>query len=69
MRGKAGGFIVAGAGLPMVILSMVISFLPPDSISGASESHDVEILLGSFVVSMIIPHVIFALRPRKPGHD
>jgi len=64
--GKTGGFIVAGAGLLMVILSMVISFLPPESITGASESHYVEILLGSFVVSMIIPHVIFAFcSPKK----
>jgi len=58
--GNAGGFIVAGAGLLMVIFSMVISFFPPASITGASESHYVGILLGSFVVSMVIPHVIFA---------
>ena len=49
----------------MVLLSMVISFFPPTSVTGAAESHYVEILLGSFVVSMIIPHVIFASRPRE----
>jgi len=58
--GKSGGFIVAGAGLLMVLLSMVISFFPPASISGAAEFHYVQILLGSFLVSMIIPHLIFA---------
>jgi len=63
--GKFGGFLVAGAGLLMVLLSMVISFFPPASISGTGESHYVEILLGSFLVSMVIPHVIFALCHRK----
>ena len=61
--GKFGGFLVAGTGLLMVLLSMVISFFPPASITGASESHYVEILLGSFVVSMILPHLIFSQRP------
>jgi len=60
--GRAGGFVVAGAGLLMVLFSMIISFLPPDSITGASASHYVEILIGSFVVSMVIPHLIFAFR-------
>ncbi|MEI6278929.1 MAG: APC family permease [Verrucomicrobiae bacterium] len=63
--GNAGGFLVAGAGLLMVLLSMVISFFPPTSVTGAAESHYVEILLGSFVVSMIIPHVIFAFCCRE----
>jgi len=62
--GNAGGFFVAGAGLLMVLFSMVISFFPPSSITGADESHYVEILLGSFIVSIIIPHILFALRPR-----
>jgi glutamate:gamma-aminobutyrate antiporter len=65
--GNAGGFLVAGAGLLTVIVSMVISFFPPDSISGGAETHYVVILLGSFVVSMIIPHVIFAFCRQKNG--
>lgn len=60
--GKAGGFLVAGAGLVMVVFSMIISFLPPTSIGSAANAHYVAILLGSFVVSMIIPHVIYAFR-------
>lgn len=67
--GKAGGFLVAGAGLIMVVFSMVISFRPPSSITGPSESNYVEILIGSFVVSMIVPHVIFALRPKQKLAD
>jgi glutamate:gamma-aminobutyrate antiporter len=63
--GKTGGLTVACVGLAMVFLSMFISFFPPSSISGGDESHYVEILLVSFVVSMIIPHVIYAFR--RPG--
>jgi hypothetical protein len=62
--GTVGGVFVAGSGLLMVLLSMALFILPPDSITGASESPYVEILLGSFVVSMIIPRIIFAFLQR-----
>lgn len=62
--GKTGGFLVAGAGLIMVVFSMLISFLPPANITGPSKTNYVEILIGSFVVSMIVPHVIFSFRLR-----
>ena len=57
---------MAGVGLLMVLFSVVVSFFPPPSISGGDETHYVGILIVSFAVSMIIPHLIYAFRHREP---
>lgn len=61
--GKAGGFVVAVIGLLMALFSIVVSFFPPSGLKaeGAYES----ILLISWVVIVIIPHVIYVFRDKS----
>lgn len=62
--GKAGGFIVAIIGLLMAVLSIVISFFPPSGI-GKEEGAYETILIISWIIIVIIPHVIYAFRDKS----
>lgn len=61
--GKKGGFIVAIVGLLMAIFSIIISFFPPSGIAheGAYES----ILIVSWIVVILLPHVIYMFRDKS----
>lgn len=71
--GKAGGFAVAVIGLLMALFSIVISFFPPSGI-GKEEGAYETILLVSWVVVILLPHIIYAFRDKSsdgktPSHS
>lgn len=61
--GKVGGFIVAIIGLLMAIFSIVVSFFPPSGLKneGAYEW----ILIISWIVVILLPHIIFMFRDKS----
>ncbi len=61
--------IVAAAGLIMSILSLIISFVPPNSLTGKSVTEYEAILIISFIVAVIIPFVIYALHDKSEHND
>lgn len=60
--------IVAGAGLLVTIATFVVSFFPSSELSDAANRVYVLTLAASFVVSLVIPFVIYALRGRWAKH-
>ena len=63
--GKGVKTVIAAAGLIMSILSLIISFVPPSSLTGKSITEYEAILVISFIVSVIIPFVIYALHDKS----
>lgn len=65
--GKPFKLIVAGVGMFMTLATLVVSFFPSDSLSSqANMVYEVTLAL-SFVVSIAIPFVIYALRHHWDG--
>ena len=63
--GKIGRFLIPFLGLVMTIAAFVISFFPPSGI-GSGEIFSYEtILVISFVITMLLPHIIYHFRPVK----
>lgn len=63
--GKIGRFLIPFLGLVMTIAAFVISFFPPSGI-GSDEIFSYEtILVISFVITMLLPHIIYHFRPVK----
>ncbi|MEF9951798.1 MAG: glutamate:gamma-aminobutyrate antiporter [Clostridium sp.] len=65
--GKCFKFLVAFFGLLTSICALVISFFPPSQVTGKSVSEYLTILSVSFVVTVIIPFVIYGLRHKWNG--
>ncbi|MGG7096053.1 glutamate:gamma-aminobutyrate antiporter [Clostridium sardiniense] len=57
--------IIAAAGLIMSILSLIISFVPPSSLTGKSTTEYEVILVISFIIAIIIPFAIYALHDKS----
>ena len=53
----------------MSILSLVISFVPPSSLTGKSVTEYETILVISFVIAVIIPFAIYALHDKSEHND
>lgn len=66
--GKTGGFIVAVIGIIMSIFAMVVSFFPPASIGKNEDGSYSEILIVSFIIVVILPHVLYFFRQKDKDH-
>lgn len=62
-----GKTIIAGAGLLLSVFALLISFVPPASIAKSEDRTYQVILLISFVVTVILPFIIYELHD-KHGH-
>lgn len=60
--GKIGKTVIALIGLAMSIFAFIISFATPDTLSKANGKIYQIVLISSFVVSLIVPFVIYAYR-------
>lgn len=70
--GTVGKCIVAGFGLALTILALVVSFFPPSQLDATSGMVYVATLIVCWIVSVAIPFVIYALRHHWNGgidHD
>lgn len=67
--GKVFKAIVAGAGLIMSVLSLLISFVPPSSITGHSVTEYLTILTISFIIAVILPFVIYEVHDKKEAGE
>lgn len=65
--GKGFKFLVAFFGTLTSIGALAISFFPPSQLTGKSVSEYLTILSVSFIVTVIIPFVIYALRHKWNG--
>ncbi|MBC8321768.1 MAG: amino acid permease [Bacteroidetes bacterium] len=63
--GKFGRTIIPLLGLIMTIGAFIISFFPPSSLTSAQVGSYETILIISFVVILILPHLIYYFRPNK----
>lgn len=65
---RVGKTIIAGIGFLLSIFALFISFVPPASIA-KNETHTYQmILLISFVVTAILPFIVYELHDKR-GHD
>lgn len=67
--GKVFKSIVAGAGLIMSVLSLLISFVPPSSLSGHSITEYETILVISFIIALILPFAIYEIHDKKEAGE
>ncbi|CEI74253.1 MULTISPECIES: glutamate:gamma-aminobutyrate antiporter [Romboutsia] len=63
--GKTFKLIVAACGFITSIFALVISFVPPSQLSGKSVTEYLTILSVSFVITILIPFVIYAITDKK----
>ena len=59
--GKTFKMIVAIVGFAVSVFALVISFVPPSQLTGKSISEYLTILSISFIVTVLIPFIIYAL--------
>ncbi|MDU5413168.1 MAG: amino acid permease, partial [Clostridium perfringens] len=62
--GKTFKMIVAIAGFVVSVFALVISFVPPSQLTGKSISEYLTILSISFIVTVLIPFIIYALHDK-----
>ena len=62
--GKTFKMIVAIAGFAVSVFALVISFVPPSQLTGKSVSEYLTILSISFIVTVLIPFIIYALHDK-----
>lgn len=67
--GKFGQTVIPVVGLLMVLFSLAVSFFPPQQIAKQNDSVYVSILLSTFVVVLILPHVLFFFRKEENKED
>lgn len=63
--GIIGKFITAIVGLFITLCTFVVSFFPPSQLAASNDGQYETILIISFVVSLIIPFIIYALHDKK----
>lgn len=63
--GKIVKLIVAGVGLLMSVAAIVSAFFPPASLSKSSDMSYEIILAASFIITVLIPFVIYAVHTKK----
>lgn len=63
--GKFGQFIIPFLGLLMTVVAFAISFFPPSSLKAAEIFSYEAILVVSFIITMLLPHIIYHFRPVK----
>jgi len=63
--GKFGQFIIPLLGLIMTLVAFAISFFPPSDLKSTQIFSYEAILAVSFVVTMLLPHIIYHFRPVK----
>ncbi|WP_300351352.1 glutamate:gamma-aminobutyrate antiporter [Clostridium sp.] len=67
--GQSVKFIVALLGMLTSIGALVISFFPPSQLTGDSVTEYITILSVSFVVTILIPFIIYSLRNKWNGSN
>ncbi|WP_373599056.1 glutamate:gamma-aminobutyrate antiporter [Paraclostridium bifermentans] len=63
--GKVFKLIVATCGFVTSVFALIISFFPPSQLSGNSEHQYLTILSVSFIVTVLIPFVIYSITSKK----
>ena len=63
--GKTFKLIVAACGFLTSIFALVISFVPPAQLTGKSAHEYLTILIISFIITVLIPFVIYAITSKK----
>lgn len=63
--GRIGNVLIAGSGLMMSLLALVISFVPPASIPHGEQHTYQLILLTSFLVTLLIPFVLYEFHDKS----
>ena len=63
--GKVFKLIVAACGLVTSVFALVISFFPPSQLSGKSVHEYLTILSISFIITVLIPFVIYSITSKK----
>jgi glutamate:GABA antiporter len=63
--GKGVKLLVAGSGFVISVLAFVVSFFPPSGLPGGeSNASYLELLVGSFVVVVLIPFIMYAVHDK-----